>query len=54
MSTLSSHHSPNRRVVIVGYRGLTVMDTYVKPTLPITDYRTKVTGIVEADLLGEL
>ncbi|KAF9787301.1 ribonuclease H-like domain-containing protein [Thelephora terrestris] len=34
------------RVVIVGYRGTTLMNEFVKPTLPISDYRTNVTGIV--------
>lgn len=41
------------RVVIVEYRGLTLMDSFVKPTLPVSDYRTNVTGIVEANLLSD-
>ena len=32
------------------YRGHTLFDHFVKPTLPVSDYRTAVTGIHPADL----
>jgi len=36
--------------VIVGYWGDTLLDCFVKPTLPVSDYRTSVTGISPEDL----
>ncbi|KAI5123614.1 hypothetical protein M0805_003430 [Coniferiporia weirii] len=33
------------RVSLVDYRGNTVLDTYVRPTMAVTDYRTSTTGI---------
>ena len=47
-----SHHSAtiHRRVAIVDYWGETLLDRFVKPTLPISDYRTGVTGISPEDL----
>jgi RNA exonuclease 4 len=33
------------RVSLVNYHGEQLYDTYVKPTLPVTDYRTAVSGI---------
>lgn len=38
--------------MIVDYRGLTLMDSFVRPTLPVSDCRTNVTGIVEANLVS--
>ena len=34
-----------RRISIVNYTGEIVLDTYVAPTMPVTDYRTATTGI---------
>lgn len=48
-----SHHSAtitHRRVAIVDYWGETILDCFVKPTLPVSDYRTSVTGISPEDL----
>ena len=39
-----------RRVVIVDYYGVTLMDNFVKPTLPVSNYRTNVTGIEQQHL----
>ncbi|KAF9505814.1 hypothetical protein BS47DRAFT_492039 [Hydnum rufescens UP504] len=33
------------RVSLVDYRGKTIVDTYVKPTMPVVSYRTPYTGI---------
>ncbi|KAF9076200.1 ribonuclease H-like domain-containing protein [Rhodocollybia butyracea] len=38
------------RIAIVDFRGNTVLDTYVAPTMKITDYRTSQTGILPAHL----
>lgn len=38
------------RVVLVDWKGRTVLDTFVKPTRPVTDYLTFISGIDEADL----
>ncbi|KAL0951296.1 hypothetical protein HGRIS_008006 [Hohenbuehelia grisea] len=38
------------RVSIVDYWGKTLLDTYVAPTMQVTDYRTQVTGIEEKHL----
>ncbi|KAJ2674829.1 3'-5' exonuclease [Coemansia spiralis] len=38
------------RVSIVNYHGHVIMDQYVKPTEPVTDYRTWVSGIRKRDL----
>ncbi|KAJ7585940.1 ribonuclease H-like domain-containing protein [Mycena floridula] len=40
------------RVAIVDYRGQTVLDTYVVPTVKVTDYRTATTGIQPSHLSG--
>ncbi|KDQ63473.1 hypothetical protein JAAARDRAFT_53681 [Jaapia argillacea MUCL 33604] len=40
------------RVAIVNYRGQVVLDTFVAPTMAITDYRTATTGIQATDLEG--
>lgn len=40
----------HRRVAIVDYIGQTRLDCFVKPTLPVSDYRTNVTGILPEDL----
>lgn len=53
MSIQSSDHSAlisHRRVVIVNYYGNTLIDSYVKPTLPVSHHRTNVTGIEPQDL----
>ena len=50
-----SHHSAtitHRRVAVVGYWGDTLLDRFVKPTLPVSDYRTSVTGISPEDLIS--
>ena len=36
--------------MIVDYRGATQLDCFVKPTLPVSDYRTNVTGILKQHL----
>ncbi|KIY65132.1 hypothetical protein CYLTODRAFT_492561 [Cylindrobasidium torrendii FP15055 ss-10] len=41
------------RVAIVNYTGHTVFDTFVQPTMPVTDYRTASTGIEPAHLTGK-
>ncbi|KDQ12013.1 hypothetical protein BOTBODRAFT_635356 [Botryobasidium botryosum FD-172 SS1] len=41
------------RVSIVNFHGAVIFDTYVQQTEPVTDYRTFVSGIREADLLGD-
>ncbi|THV05266.1 hypothetical protein K435DRAFT_895306 [Dendrothele bispora CBS 962.96] len=33
------------RIVIVDFQGQTILDTYVQPTMKVTDYRTAQTGI---------
>ena len=35
---------------MVDFRGQVVLDTYVCPTMPVTDYRTATTGIEVAHL----
>lgn len=40
------------RVAIVDWDGRVLMDTYVRPTRPVTDYRTFVSGITAEDLDG--
>ncbi|TCD67092.1 hypothetical protein EIP91_000555 [Steccherinum ochraceum] len=37
-------------VAVVDYRGQTLLDTYVQPTMQVSDYRTATTGIVEGHL----
>ena len=34
-----------RRVSLVDFRGTAVLDTYVRPTMQVSDYRTSITGI---------
>ncbi|KAL7574398.1 hypothetical protein ACA910_008494 [Epithemia clementina (nom. ined.)] len=41
------------RVVLIDWHGKVVLDQYVRPREPVTDYRTFVSGITEADLTGE-
>ncbi|KIK70902.1 hypothetical protein GYMLUDRAFT_89902 [Collybiopsis luxurians FD-317 M1] len=38
------------RIAIVDFRGNAILDTYVAPTMKITDYRTATTGIEPAHL----
>jgi len=38
------------RVSIVNYIGETILDTYVTPTMPVTDYRSTTTGILAEHL----
>lgn len=40
------------RVGIVDYKGNIVLDTFVSPTMEVTDYRTTTTGIEPAHLLA--
>jgi RNA exonuclease 4 len=40
------------RVVLVDWKGRTVLDEYVKPDEKVTDYRTFVSGITEENLVG--
>ncbi|KAJ7599624.1 ribonuclease H-like domain-containing protein [Mycena floridula] len=40
------------RVAIIDYQSQTVLDTYVVPTLKVTDYRTATTGIQPPHLTG--
>ncbi|KAE9408176.1 hypothetical protein BT96DRAFT_962844 [Gymnopus androsaceus JB14] len=40
------------RIAIVDFRGNTVLDTYVAPTMKVTEYRTATTGIEPAHLSG--
>ncbi|KAJ7596954.1 ribonuclease H-like domain-containing protein [Mycena floridula] len=41
------------RVAVVNYQGQTVLDTFVAPTMKITDYRTAVTGIDASHLASK-
>ena len=43
---------PSRRVSIVDYRGEIILDTYVSPTMQVSDYRTATTGIEPSHLLS--
>ncbi|KAI9475298.1 ribonuclease H-like domain-containing protein [Coemansia mojavensis] len=38
------------RVSIVNYYGHVILDTFVKPTEPVTDYRTWISGVRKSDL----
>ncbi|KAK7468815.1 hypothetical protein VKT23_003315 [Stygiomarasmius scandens] len=40
------------RIAIVDFRGQTILDTYVQPTMKVTDYRTAQTGIEPQHLYG--
>eukprot|EP00980_Cylindrotheca_fusiformis_P009344 scaffold2047_cov129-Cylindrotheca_fusiformis.AAC.23 len=40
------------RVTLVGWNGETIFDEFVQQTVPVTDYRTFVSGITEEDLEG--
>lgn len=46
----NGHHSAVARVTVVGWNGDLIFDEYVKPDLPVTDYRTFVSGVTPADL----
>lgn len=41
------------RVCIVDWDGAVIIDTFVKATEPVTDFRTFVSGVRESDLLSE-
>lgn len=41
---------PCSRVALTDFKGKIILDCYVAPTFPVTDYRYKVTGITAADL----
>ncbi|MEN2497345.1 MAG: REX4, RNA exonuclease 4 [Marteilia pararefringens] len=47
---LYGYDSVLARVSIVNYREECIYDTFVKPTLEITDYRTKFSGVTKKDL----
>lgn len=50
----SGNHSVLAKVSIVDENGRVVLNTFVKPTSPVTDYRTAVSGISSTDLaMGE-
>ncbi|KAI0728598.1 hypothetical protein C8Q72DRAFT_364994 [Fomitopsis betulina] len=38
------------RVVIVDYRGNVLLDSFVRPTQPVSDYRTSETGLLQSTL----
>ena len=38
------------RVSIVDFNGVVLLDTFVSPTLPVVDYRTRIHGIRKPDL----
>jgi RNA exonuclease 4 len=40
------------RVVLIDWKGRTILDTYVKSPTPVTDYRTFVSGITASDLVN--
>ncbi|KIR56096.1 RNA exonuclease 4 [Cryptococcus gattii Ru294] len=40
------------RVSIVNYHGAVILDTFVQPREPVTDYRTWISGVKQSDLLG--
>ncbi|ORZ26831.1 ribonuclease H-like domain-containing protein [Catenaria anguillulae PL171] len=40
------------RVSIVNYHGHVVLDTFVAPQEPVTDYRTQFSGVTASDLVG--
>lgn len=46
----SGHRSALARVCIINWNGKKLMDNFVRPEEPITDYRTFVSGITEKDL----
>ena len=37
---------------MVDYQGVTLLDCFVRPTLPVSDYRTSVTGILPEQLVS--
>ncbi|KAL7559530.1 hypothetical protein ACA910_011923 [Epithemia clementina (nom. ined.)] len=41
------------RVVLLDWHGTVVLDQYVRPSEPVTDYRTFVSGITKDDLMGD-
>ncbi|SRR6266702_1591404 len=43
-------NGPNSRVAICNFRGATLLECYVVPTMTVTDYRTSTTGITPAHL----
>ncbi|KAJ7597615.1 hypothetical protein C8J56DRAFT_771385, partial [Mycena floridula] len=40
------------RVSLVDYRGTIILDTYVRPTHPVEDYRTAETGLYSGSLIS--
>ncbi len=40
------------RVAVVNHNGHTLLDSMVAPTMPVTDYRTRFSGIRKRDLIG--
>ncbi|GJE87771.1 exonuclease domain-containing protein [Phanerochaete sordida] len=40
------------RVTLTDYRGFVIYDTYVRPTQPVSDYRTAQTGLTATHLAG--
>ncbi|EPS99111.1 hypothetical protein FOMPIDRAFT_1124880 [Fomitopsis schrenkii] len=47
---LAKVHPPRKRVVIVDYRGNVLLDSFVRPTQPVSDYRTSETGLLQNTL----
>ncbi len=52
VGTGSDNYSALARVSIVNYRGECVYDSFVKPNMKITDYRTAVSGIKPEHLVN--
>ena len=46
------HVSMLGRCSVVNHHGHVLYDTYVFPLAPVTDYRTRFSGIRRADLVG--
>ena len=47
------HRSALARVCLINWNGKKIMDSYVRPVEPVTDYRTFVSGIAEEHLESE-
>lgn len=52
MVTTTTEASACARVVMIDWKGRTVLDMYVKPSDPVIDYKTYVSGITADDLEG--